>query len=1729
MSMWAQLKSHPFATSGSLYVPAGITIINAKAWGGGGAGGSATTPAVLFGRAGAGGGAGAYAAGPITVIPGSTIATVVAVQTAGGPGNGNAGGHSTITGFENIIYAGGGAGGGGNTAGGTPTGGAGGVATVAAGVTATNGGAGVNGVTGLLAITESGKGGDAPNTAGGGGTGGAAINSNLGSVTTAGLPGNPFGGGGSGAVHSNNSLATIQNGGAGARGHIILEYTCNTYSLSSTTALNTCISAGTTTVNLTSSAANLPVGTYTVTYTRGNPSQAGLTATMTVTTAGTGSFTATGLTNVGTSTITVTNLASGDCTYAVSAGNVSNALTISPLSVGGSVTPNRTICSGFTSGLLTLGGSTGTVLRWESSVSPFSTWTPISNTLTTYTSGALTQTTQFRAVVQSGTCAIANSGVATITVNPLPTITLGAVAAVCTSPNAQNTTLAYNTPINSPTNYSIVWNASPTNSFAAVNDATLPATPITIAVPAGTLPGTYTGTITVRNANNCTSSPGLPFSVVVNPLPTITLGTVAPVCTSASAQNTTLAYNATSNSPTTYSITWSGSPTNSFAPVTNAALPATPITIAVPAGTAAGTYTGTLTVANGNSCVSSPGVGFSVVVNPLPTITLGTVAPVCTSVSAQNTTLAYTATSNSPTTYSITWSGSPTNSFAPVTNAALTATPITIAVPAGTAAGTYTGTITVANGNSCVSSPGVGFSVVVNPLPTITLGAVAPVCTSASAQNTTLAYTATSNSPTTYSITWGTSPTNSFATVTNASLPATPITIAVPAGTAAGTYTGTLTVANANSCVASAGVPFSVVVNPLPTITLGAVAPVCTSASAQNTTLTYTATSNSPTTYSITWGTSPTNSFAAVVNASLPATPITIAVPAGTAAGTYAGTLTVANANSCVASAGVPFSVVVNPLPTITLGTVAPVCASANAQSTTLAYTATSNSPTTYSITWGASPTNSFAAVTNAALSASPINIAVPAGTAAGTYTGTLTVTNANSCTSTGVPFSVVVNPLPTITIGAVAPVCASASAQNTTIAYSGTTNSATTYSITWSPSPTNTFAPITNLALTTSPIIITVPAGTLAGTYNGTITVTNPNSCTSNPGVNFNVVVYPLPASPVIGTITNATCLVATGSVALSGLPSGGILTRYPGAIVEPYTGTTTTISGLSPNTYTFTVSNSNCTSLISANAVISGVITNIYTTSWSNGTPTEDQNIVFAGNFVSAGGGAGDIRACSCTVNSGVSITIGSLDTLTLTNSLTNNGGSMIFENNASLLQITNAVNTGNITYRRTTTPIVRGDFVYWSTPVNPQRLIDVSPLTAGDKYMGYNGDNWVVTSPTSNMMIGKGYIIRAPQTYSLTNKVTYTASFIGKPNNGDLFGETVAAGKFYLIGNPYPSAMDANLFLGANTFLGGTLYFWTHNTSVDLVGAYRYTSADYASYNLTGGVATAAPAPSGTPQNNNSSPTGKIGAGQSFFATTINSGTVAFTNSMRLGGVNNSQFFKTTNTTNDAIVEKHRVWLNMTNTEGAFKQTLIGYIEGATNDFENMYDGKTFDGNPYLDFYSIGNENKYVIQGRGLPFADNDIVPLGYRSTITGDFTISIDHADGDLSNHAIYLEDKVTNTIHDLQTGDYTFSTMTGTFTDRFVLSYTNKTLGNGEFETTDKNVLVAVQNKTITITSTVENIATVYIYDLSGKLVHKTTNVSDTILKINNLKISDQVLFVKVILDTNVTKTYKIVF
>ncbi len=206
----------------------------------------------------------------------------------------------------------------------------------------------------------------------------------------------------------------------------------------------------------------------------------------------------------------------------------SAAFTINAQSVGGTVASSATVCSGSNSGTLTLSGQTGNVIRWESSPNG-TTWTTIANTTTSQSYNNLTATLQYRAVVQSGVCPSVNSAAATITVNQLPTITLGANPAVCSGVTSAN--LTYSATTNSPTQYSIDYDAAANAAgFTDITNAALPATPIVLTVPAAAAPATYNATLTVRNSSTGCVSGSYPITVIINPLPSAPGGTGASRC-----------------------------------------------------------------------------------------------------------------------------------------------------------------------------------------------------------------------------------------------------------------------------------------------------------------------------------------------------------------------------------------------------------------------------------------------------------------------------------------------------------------------------------------------------------------------------------------------------------------------------------------------------------------------------------------------------------------------------------------------------------------------------------------------------------------------------------------------------------------------------------------------------------------------------------------------------------------------------------------------------------------------------------------------------------------------------------------------------------------------------------------------------------------------------------------------------------------------------------------------
>lgn len=527
--------------------------------------------------------------------------------------------------------------------------------------------------------------------------------------------------------------------------------------------------------------------------------------------------------------------------------------------------------------------------------------------------------------------------------------------------------------------------------------------------------------------------------------------------------------------------------------------------------------------------------------------------------------------------------------------------------------------------------------------------------------------------------------------------------------------------------------------------------------------------------------------------------------------------------------------------------------------------------------------------------------------------------------------------------------------------------------------------------------------------------------------------------------------------------------------------------------------------------------------------------------GNLKISGTGIKTLSADEVQVGNNLEVTssllrIESCKTLTIQNSITTVDEGVFIHNGGSVVQVADVnnadanANIGNINMERITPPMFRYDFTYWSSPVKDFLLKRVSPTTLFDKFFSWDAlattQVWKVHKSNLTpallevMKPGRGYSVRAPQSYPVENPaalptppspVAYTATFKGVPNNGtvtmDISGSETTD-RWNLLGNPYPSALDAATFLSLNPQLYGTLYFWTHDTSPTNVGSgsyYSYSSSNYVSWNVVGSTG----ACSGCQV-----PLGKIGAGQSFFIKAKVDGIVTFKNTMRPTGVN-SQFYKPVPTEVAAVEERHRVWLNLTGATKGFNQTLIGYVYGATNALDSQFDGETFGGNE-VTFYSICGTKNLVIQGRALPFSIQDEVPLGYKTTLTGNLKISIDHKDGLLENQAIYLKDNVLNVTHDLTTADYIFASTPGTFDTRFVLRYLpQENLDNPTFTDQIKGVTIRKNNSDLHINSPYEIIDIVRVYDITGRLVFEKKQCNSNTFSTSHIVGNDQTLIVKV--------------
>ncbi|WP_179337564.1 T9SS type A sorting domain-containing protein [Winogradskyella ludwigii] len=569
--------------------------------------------------------------------------------------------------------------------------------------------------------------------------------------------------------------------------------------------------------------------------------------------------------------------------------------------------------------------------------------------------------------------------------------------------------------------------------------------------------------------------------------------------------------------------------------------------------------------------------------------------------------------------------------------------------------------------------------------------------------------------------------------------------------------------------------------------------------------------------------------------------------------------------------------------------------------------------------------------------------------------------------------------------------------------------------------------------------------------------------------------------------------------------------------------------------------------------------VLASVYTDN-SISVPDGDRSLIVTADY----NALTDVEGCDCTVPAGKNVTIPEGYAMTLYNSLTVEGeiaattvdgvavaaipaATFTIEDDASLVQINDVVNSGVIKVKRAlrNDEVNEYDYVYWSSPVKDFNISQISntptyqwSVSAGNTDSGVG--NWV-SAANSVMNPGEGYIVRVAN--SQING--FTTEFYGEPNNGPFtIGVEKSAlhesmdyndSSWNLIGNPYPSAIDAETFLTANTDIEGRVDIWTHDTGLfDVTGAddpfYDDFGVNYGNQYITfNSTGTSTPDPSNTFD-------GEIASGQAFFVRvdddTAGSPSVGFTNAMRHNNIeayDNDQFHR--NGTDDTVIstEKQLVWLSLANEDNHAMSTLIGYVDGATDEKDRLYDAYT--NNDGFNLYSlISEEEKLVIQGLPLPFKDTNTVPLGMELVNSGIYSISIGNVKGSLfetQEQAIYLEDTYSGVIHDLRVSPYSFTGEAGEFNDRFILRYTNIDATLSINDVSAANTFIYVKNEMLNVKSD-SSIKAIKVYDINGRQViaYSFNGQLNTINE--NFQFSKGVYLVSITLEDNIILTKKII-
>jgi len=366
-----------------------------------------------------------------------------------------------------------------------------------------------------------------------------------------------------------------------------------------------------------------------------------------------------------------------------------------------------------------------------------------------------------------------------------------------------------------------------------------------------------------------------------------------------------------------------------------------------------------------------------------------------------------------------------------------------------------------------------------------------------------------------------------------------------------------------------------------------------------------------------------------------------------------------------------------------------------------------------------------------------------------------------------------------------------------------------------------------------------------------------------------------------------------------------------------------------------------------------------------------------------------------------------------------------------------------------------------------------------------------------------------MKGPGSGSLTSNQNYI--FKGKPNNGDINLE-IFPGNNYLIGNPYPSAIDAVEFIKDNIgTITGTLYFWEHwgggnHVLSDYQGGYAQMNLSGGTPSVTKGQPVAGVSNTGTARK---TPGRYIPVSQGFFVLGDAGGSIHFKNEQRKfqiedNTLNGSSVFirNSEATANEEDIEtsgdprmKFRIGIYTVNT--IQRQLLLTIDPNATTAVDLGYDGILNEFQVDDMFWMIDGD-KYIIQGSNDVEIDTTY-PIGIKTDTEGVNTISINGLENVPDSMDIFIHDIQNDTYHNLRESDYEINLSAGEHLNRFEMTFrnTNDTLHIDDNELQTLDMYYSNETKTLVLLNpNYKTVKSIEIFNIVGQSIYTINDISE---------------------------------